>query len=726
MYWDQMIIFIIQKQDEKAYQACVQSIQALKLPQGYSYQIVTWENKPGLTPIAIYNQIQMRFKVKYRIYLDEKVCFVNENFLADMLQIFSSHDDIGMLGMAGSRRLPLSGKWQDSDDKYGGFYILNEKHQPVEQRFAEPVDAFAYVQMLQGGMIATQYDVPWLEGVSVSLDGFYRAYCMEFMRAGYRLAVPKQSALWCLYAASAWNTQYLPAEDEAFQKEYLGYLSVAHEGIVSFPLYSFGHSSTLGNGYAFLTPEAISIGNHVTIGREAWFNLPYANFQNAPRIVIKDGCEISQRCVISAVHRVQLEKYVSVGDNVRIADYGYQYRQAGLPIHQQGADAFENTVIIGQSTRLSTNVVVEGNVHIGRGCLIQANSYVCGDIPDYCVAMGNPAHVVRLFDRESGQWLDVLDDKHLQSLLAKRKQEKPILTIGIPTYNRSYYLNKCLKAIYDQIGEDELFEVFVSDNDSEDNTRAVVETYVAKYPALRYHKNAENIGGKNFEMVWTSARGEFVVAVGDDDYFVEQVLYRVIHCIYYHRDSAIISLIPGLGYVETEGYGLDQFIQKISYWSTYISGLVMRHQYFTELRDPYQFSHTSLNQVYLQLEILQKHPVFSVLAGQIFGGRTGEAGFGRGRKFEERGNLGEVFIQQYFDILNCYIGKGLSEAVLRDDKKVVLEKMILPWCHIVTHHDSVWRIDPDIIDIYDKYYIDEPYYQEGKIAISKLLHEKLI
>ena len=58
-------------------------------------------------------------------------------------------------------------------------------------------------------------------------------------------------------------------------------------------------------------------------------------------------------------------------------------------------------VIIGNHSWLGQNVVVLPGVTIGEHCVIGANSVVRSPIPDYCVAVGAPARVVRRFNRDS-------------------------------------------------------------------------------------------------------------------------------------------------------------------------------------------------------------------------------------------------------------------------------------------------------------------------------------
>ena len=51
--------------------------------------------------------------------------------------------------------------------------------------------------------------------------------------------------------------------------------------------------------------------------------------------------------------------------------------------------------MIGDDTWIGTNVVIAGTVEIGKHCVIGANSVVTHDIPDYSVAVGCPAKVIK-------------------------------------------------------------------------------------------------------------------------------------------------------------------------------------------------------------------------------------------------------------------------------------------------------------------------------------------
>ena len=145
----------------------------------------------------------------------------------------------------------------------------------------------------------------------------------------------------------------------------------------------------------------ITIGNNVIIRPSTGL---YAN--PGVKLDIGNNVEIGNHSTIAAHHGIIIEDDVLTGPHVFIADYNHAYRNVGLPIWKQGEYAPTNSkVIIGKGSWLGTNVVIVGNVHIGKHCVIGANSVVTKDIPDYSVAAGIPAKVIKRYDFEKEEWV---------------------------------------------------------------------------------------------------------------------------------------------------------------------------------------------------------------------------------------------------------------------------------------------------------------------------------
>lgn len=67
-----------------------------------------------------------------------------------------------------------------------------------------------------------------------------------------------------------------------------------------------------------------------------------------------------------------------------------------------------NPVSIGDTVWLGDNVCILPGVRLGNGSIIGANAVVTKDIPDYCVAVGMPAKIVKRFNLTTQTWDKVL------------------------------------------------------------------------------------------------------------------------------------------------------------------------------------------------------------------------------------------------------------------------------------------------------------------------------
>ena len=94
---------------------------------------------------------------------------------------------------------------------------------------------------------------------------------------------------------------------------------------------------------------------------------------------------------------------------------------------------------------------------------------------------------------------------------------EPLVTVGIPTYNRPGGLEKTLHDIRHQTYE--RLEIIVSDNDSPDaKVEQILKSQVAEDPRIRFFRQSQNFGiGSNFDFVWRQSSGDYFMWAADDD-----------------------------------------------------------------------------------------------------------------------------------------------------------------------------------------------------------------
>ncbi len=159
---------------------------------------------------------------------------------------------------------------------------------------------------------------------------------------------------------------------------------------------SFGSKSVLGLPVTLWGQEFITVGNQVYLGPGSWLQATgnARTGDGKPIIEIMDGVSITGACFISAREKVVIEKNVLMGRFIHISDHSHVFGDISQAIKDQGVSEGRE-VRIGEGAWLGQGVVVLPGVRIGRNSVIGANSIVRNDVPDYCVAVGAPAKVVR-------------------------------------------------------------------------------------------------------------------------------------------------------------------------------------------------------------------------------------------------------------------------------------------------------------------------------------------
>lgn len=164
---------------------------------------------------------------------------------------------------------------------------------------------------------------------------------------------------------------------------------------------SFGSRSVLEPPIRLAGERRIAVGSGVFVGAGSWLQTLGGGSGEDVALEIGDGTSIAGTCVLSAAASVRLGRKVLFARNVYVSDHIHAYTDTGVAVLDQGLASVE-PVEIGDGAWLGQNVVVCPGVRIGRGAVVGANSVVLDDVPEYSLAVGAPARVVREFGGASG------------------------------------------------------------------------------------------------------------------------------------------------------------------------------------------------------------------------------------------------------------------------------------------------------------------------------------
>lgn len=129
------------------------------------------------------------------------------------------------------------------------------------------------------------------------------------------------------------------------------------------------------------------------------------------------------------------------------------------------------------------------------------------------------------------------------------------LDILIPTYNRARYLLKNLKHISEiilSLGLEDTIRVIVSDNASTDDTQKLVKAIVESEALnIKYYHQNDNIGMcGNFLYCLQQAEADYIMLLGDDDYFSKEYLIASISAI---EKDGVGCVIPAFRAISETG-----------------------------------------------------------------------------------------------------------------------------------------------------------------------------
>ncbi|KAI4453547.1 heat shock protein 70kda [Holotrichia oblita] len=146
----------------------------------------------------------------------------------------------------------------------------------------------------------------------------------------------------------------------------------------------------------------------------------------APKIKIGNRVHFGEFNRIGCAFGVTIEDDVLFAAYVHITDLGHGYQDIDVPISMQ--DIFsKGTITIKRGCWLGSGCRILPSVTIGENSVIGANAVVTHDIPSYSVAVGNPARVIKQYNKKTKKWEQKYpdigaEDKYYNIL---RKDEMP-------------------------------------------------------------------------------------------------------------------------------------------------------------------------------------------------------------------------------------------------------------------------------------------------------------
>lgn len=123
-----------------------------------------------------------------------------------------------------------------------------------------------------------------------------------------------------------------------------------------------------------------------------------ADFGTGNGISIGNNSGLGINCIVRGPLKIGND--VMMGPDVIIYTSNHETSRCDIPMRWQGATPKEK-VIISDDVWIGARVIILPGVTIGRGVILAAGAVVTKDIPDYAVAGGVPAKVIKYRNKKN-------------------------------------------------------------------------------------------------------------------------------------------------------------------------------------------------------------------------------------------------------------------------------------------------------------------------------------
>jgi glycosyltransferase involved in cell wall biosynthesis len=106
---------------------------------------------------------------------------------------------------------------------------------------------------------------------------------------------------------------------------------------------------------------------------------------------------------------------------------------------------------------------------------------------------------------------------------------QPLVSVICLSYNHERFLAEALDSVLNQTYPN--LEIMVVDDASTDGSAALIESYCARFPQLRFIKIRQNLGNtKAFNQAWQQSKGDFIIDFSTDDVMLPNRVEEQVKC----------------------------------------------------------------------------------------------------------------------------------------------------------------------------------------------------
>ena len=250
--------------------------------------------------------------------------------------------------------------------------------------------------------------------------------------------------------------------------------------------------------------------------------------------------------------------------------------------------------------------------------------------------------------------------------------KQPLLSLCIPTYNRSQYLKQALESLVSNRDFDDEVEGVKSDHCSTDETEQIGKDYASNFSNIKYYRNPENIWDSNFCLAMDRATGEYVKLMNDNHVICAGSLHYMKERIKKHIKDRTALFFTGVvfNHPKTDEcicHNFEDFVIHLSYYVTAIHCFGAWKEDWDKVEDRTKYSKLHLNQDDWAYQIVENKSKCILYTGVIANSLVIQG------KHRSGYNWFDVHVENYYKLLQPYVDKGLlSPRGIRKEKNTYL------------------------------------------------------
>ncbi|MFC1880345.1 acyltransferase [Thermodesulfobacteriota bacterium] len=132
----------------------------------------------------------------------------------------------------------------------------------------------------------------------------------------------------------------------------------------------------------------IKLGKRCRLGMEVELRTVEAG-----HIQIGEDTRLNRGCTLTSYAQIRIDDFTIIGEFVSIRDANHGLRR-GEPMRYQPHTC--KPILVGRDVWIGRGSCILPGVTIGEGAVIGANSVVTRDVPDFAIAAGVPAKVIKM------------------------------------------------------------------------------------------------------------------------------------------------------------------------------------------------------------------------------------------------------------------------------------------------------------------------------------------